>query len=128
MADLKIDLDKEIAELTKRWNELKAVWTDPPSQDLVGRERQRREIIRYMDHINEKIMILESIRNNKAASEVVIREVTPQEEIELNQALGALHVVIQREQVFDVIIATATTILGAADTVISGAGKGQPAS
>ena len=110
MTDQKVDLAEMISQLKSRREELAELWRHPPGENLEEKERNIREIEDMMACLNEKILILQDILNNQQASQIIIRGLTQEEKDQMNQALAALSRPIQRDQGFQVIMETLTTI------------------
>jgi hypothetical protein len=121
MPDLKIDLDEQISQLRSRWDELKELWKDPPGPTADDKTDQTSRIEFWMDRINEKKLSLARIEVDKKAAQVTVRGLTPEEKQRAEDAMANLSLVIKKEQVFNNIVATITTILSSADTVIHAA-------
>lgn len=110
MSDQGVDLAKEINNLKKRRVELDELWKDPPGPTEDEKEDQTEIIENKLVEIDEKILSLKNILNNQQASQIIIRGLTQEEKKQMNQALAALSLPIQRDQAFQVIMDTLTTI------------------
>src|SRR5262245_48831133 len=117
MADYLLDLDREIDELNQRWNELDALWPNPPGPTPEDMDDQQRQIQEWMQEISNKMLTLRTVRNNCAASRVTIRDLSDEEYDQVKTALANLSRVVQREQVFGNIIHTVTAVLEGASVV-----------
>lgn len=119
MADQEVKLAKIIANLESRREELAELWKHPPGANLEEKERNIREIEDMMACIDEKIPILKDILNNQQASQTIIRGLTPEEKDQMNEALAALSIPIKRDQAFQVIMTTLTTIFQGIELIAS---------
>jgi len=70
-----------------------------------------------MARTNERLLALHNIRDNRAAAQVVVNPPTQQEIDKINNALAVLSTVVQQQQTFDEMLATATVILDASKTI-----------
>ena len=100
MQDFFLDLDREIAELKQRSDELDALWPNPPGPSANDKADQREQIQAAMQEISNRLLTLRTVRLNKAASRVTITALSEQEYNEIQSALADLSRVIQREQTF----------------------------
>lgn len=117
MADLTIDLDREIEVLHKRFRELRKLRIDPQGPSADDKAEQRVQIAFLLAEINNRITILELVSAHRSAAKVVVSRPTRQDIETLQTALRKLHTVISREQTFQQTLETVTGILAAADTV-----------
>lgn len=123
MPELTVNLDTEINKLKTRWDELNKLYPNPPGPTADEKTDQRDQITFWMTQINLKVMALERIKANKAAAQVTLRGLTPEEIDSAEKAMSALNKVIQRAQTFNQILTTVTAILNGAYTVISAASR-----
>ncbi len=119
MPEQEIDLDREIKELEKRREELYGLWEDTPGNTPEEKEKNTLEIEDMLPRIDEKILILKDTRNNRQASQVIIRGLTQEEKDQMNRALAALSIPIQRDQNFQVIMTTLTEIFKGVELIAS---------
>ncbi|MHB8066932.1 MAG: hypothetical protein ACYDIC_03415 [Desulfobaccales bacterium] len=110
MAEQEVDLAKTITDLESKRKELEELWRHPPGENLEEKERKIREIEDMMACNDEKISSLKDILNNQQPSQIVIRGLTPEEKKQMNEALAALSIPIQRDQAFQVVMTTLTMI------------------
>jgi len=117
MQDFFLDLDREIAELKQRSDELDALWPNPPGPSANDKADQREQIQAAMQEISNRLLTLRTVRLNKAASRVTITALSEQEYNEIQSALADLSRVIQREQTFAQSLETITAVLNGAGKV-----------
>ena len=110
MTEQEVDLAKTITDLEGKREELEELWKHPPGANLEEKERNIREIVDMMACNDEKISSLKDILSNQTASKIIIRGLTQEEKGQMNKALAALSIPIQRDQAFQVIMDTLTTI------------------
>ncbi len=126
MADLTIDLDREIEVLHKRFRELRKLRIDPPGPSADDKAEQRVQIAFLLAEINNRITILELVSAHRSAAKVVVSRPAREDIDTLQAALRKLHTVISREQTFQQTLETVTGILAAADTVNAAVKSGRP--
>ena len=128
MPDEKIDLDKAIETAKKRFMELQELRRHPPADDPGEREIQRDKLMEILTEVNEQIVALEAIRDEKNASAVIVPDVTDAEVQEIRGALKDLDKEIRTTENFQAILNLATAALGSVRTIARSASGGKPAS
>ncbi len=118
MSNLKINLGEEINRLNQLYRDLEILKVDPPGDTADEKSEQREKIATWLKKTNAEILSLNRILDDLEASEVTVPDLTSEEYNKINQALLALHKVIQREQTFNEIILTVTAILEGTNTLI----------
>ena len=116
-----IDLEEEINQLHKRWDELNELWVNPPGPSPNDKTNQRNQILLWMSQINEKLVSLGRIKANNKSSKVIVNQLTDDKITSMKSAMVDLSKAIKQEQVFANILGTVTTILTAADTLTNAA-------
>jgi hypothetical protein len=123
MASITIDIDAESQKLDTRWQELSDMSLNPMGTNASDNDHRRAQITFWKSDILFKQFLLDQIKTDKQAAQVTIKQIK-QEEVERAQAaMAALNKVIQADQVFQNVINVVTTILIAANTVITTAAK-----
>ena len=127
MPSATIDLQKAIDDARRRRAEIKNLHDDPPATDPAERERQRDLLEDPLTALDEQILALEAVRDEKNAAKVVVDGVTPEEVKAIDDALKALDTVIRRTETFQADLALATAALGAARKIAGAGARGTAA-
>jgi hypothetical protein len=122
-----IPLDRAIADARKRFDETHDLFRDPPGPSLAEQGEQRSALIDPMAALDERILALEAVRDELAAAEVIVDDVTEAEVQQIRDALAALDTAIKRTQSFQANLAILTGVLSAASTISGAAKGGRPA-
>lgn len=110
MADFEVDLDGEIRNLEDLRKKLDDAWP-------TAKAEERPNIEKSVPEITIKITHLENLRNLQEASRITISGLTSDEKAQMDEALRALHRVIQQDQTVQKILGTMTTILEGIDLI-----------
>jgi len=110
------DLDQQIRQLEQRRSELQRYNLDarPSAPSLLAQQTQ---ITAWLASLSQKLIYLENIRANRAASMVVVNPPTAREAQEINEALNRLIRPIQQNQAFASLLRIATALLDAVGTI-----------
>lgn len=117
MPRVTVDLQQAIDDAKKRFSEAQDLHDHPLATVPAERERQRDRLIGLLTALDQQIITLEAIRDEKKAASVVVDAVTDQAVKEINDALAALHKVISRTETFQANLGLITSALGAAKKV-----------
>ena len=104
-------LNITIDELTKRWNELDELADNTPSLD------QQDEIYDEMDEINIRKTRLKILRNHLKAAGVIVNPPNDDQKTQIQNALNALSVHIQKDQGWEAAVGVTENILAATKTI-----------
>lgn len=119
MASLDINIDDVSTELDDRWNDLSNLAINPGGANGVENEQRQGDIDRWQAKIILQQKAMDEVKALKQASLVTVRALSADEVTAMQAALQQIHVQIQKDQVWQNVINTATAVLGAANQIAS---------
>lgn len=123
MASIQINIDDESGKMDKRFQELSEIRVNPPGSTANEKESQRSEIGFWQGDILAKQHLLDTIKSNKGAALVTIKQIKKAEVDAAISAMATLNIIIRESQSFDNIKRATFAMLAAAETVVITAAK-----
>lgn len=119
-----LNLNKIVAALEARSGELEQQILNLDTPDPQTFTDRYDALLELLTQVRSEILSVRTLRNNTAASSMIVNPASPAEIAELTASLKALDRVIRVGEVFDQVIATATEALIGSAKLRSAAGQG----